>query len=299
MSKSIITTHLNCFHAADDIDSHGHADAPFLTESNSRTKICKQNIDFVIDVGLGAPGSTKQFYNIGAYVSVSMQQLFKKDFGVIIDRMSKMIYTESENIQDYIKTSEIIDYDHRLIIEKCLELEKGTEDEISLIKKIYEFVRDDIHHSGDIGEQRVTCTASEVLEYGHGICCAKSHLLAAILRFFGIPTGFCYQKLCSNQEDLALGIVDKKVLHGLNAVYLKDLNKWRLDARGNKPGVDAQFCIDEEKIAWPVNKELGEKDNPIIFKEPNKTVVEILRKSSNRKELWMQWECGLKDLFRT
>ncbi len=204
------------------------------------------------------------------------------------------MHTESNNIEDYLEMNEVIDYDHKLIADKCRELEKGTEDEISLIKKIYEFVRDDVHHSGDIGEMRVTCEASEVLEFGHGICCAKAHLFAAMLRFFGIPAGFCYQKLCSSED------VNKKVLHGLNAVYLKDLDKWiRLDARGNRPGLDAQFCIDEEKIAWPVNKELGEEDNPVIFKEPNSTVVEVLKKSNDRKELWMQWEPGLRDLFGT
>jgi len=52
------------------------------------------------------------------------------------------MYTESDNLQDYLKKSEVINYDHRLIAEKCLELQKGTEDEISLIKKVYEFVRD-------------------------------------------------------------------------------------------------------------------------------------------------------------
>lgn len=204
------------------------------------------------------------------------------------------MHPESDNNQDYLKKSEIINYDHKLIINKCRELEKGTEDEISLIKKIYEFVRDDIHHSGDTREMKVTCKASEVLEFGHGIYCAKSHLLAALLRFLGIPAGFCYQKLCSGQEG-----IDRKVLHGLNAVYLKDLNRWiRLDARGNKPGVDAQFSIYEEKIAWPVNKELGEEDNPIIFVEPNPIVVEVLKKSNDRKELWMNWKLGLEDLFR-
>ncbi len=204
------------------------------------------------------------------------------------------MHTESDNIQDYLEKNEIVDYDHKLIVDTCLELKGDTEDEISLIKKIYEFVRDDVHHSGDIGEQKVTCRASEVLEFGHGICCAKAHLFAAMLRFFGIPAGFCYQKLCSSED------VNRKVLHGLNAVYLKDLNRWiRLDARGNKPGLDAQFSIDEEKIAWPVNNELGEEDNPVIFKEPNQTVVEVLKKSNDRKELWMQWELGLRDLFST
>jgi transglutaminase-like putative cysteine protease len=204
------------------------------------------------------------------------------------------MHTESDNIQDYLKKNEIVDYDHKLIVDMCLDLKGDTEDEISLIMKIYEFVRDDVHHSGDIGEQKVTCRASEVLEFGHGICCAKAHLFAAMLRFFGIPAGFCYQKLCSSED------VNRKVLHGLNAVYLKDLNRWiRLDARGNKPGLDAQFSIDEEKIAWPVNNELGEEDNPVIFKEPNQTVVEVLKKSNYRKELWMQWELGLRDLFGT
>lgn len=200
--------------------------------------------------------------------------------------------TESNDIQDYTKMNDVVDYDNKLIVDKCRELEKDTKDEFDLIKRIYEFVRDDIHHSGDIEEQKVTCKASEVIEYGHGICCAKSHLLAAMLRFFGIPTGFCYQKLCSDED------ANKKVLHGLNAVYLRDLKRWiRLDARGNKPGVDAKFSIEEEKIAWLVNRELGEEDNPLIFTKPNRVVVEVLIKSKNRKELGTQWDLGLRDLF--
>lgn len=203
------------------------------------------------------------------------------------------MYTESDNLQDYLKKSEVIDFDNRLIVDKCLELQKGTSDEISLIKKVYEFVRDEIHHTGDIGEMSVTCKASEVLEAGHGICCAKAHLFAAMLRYFGVPAGFCYQKLSSSRD------VNIKFLHGLNAVYLKDLDKWiRLDARGNKPGRNAQFSIYEEKISKKVNKDLGEEDSPVIFAEPNPTVIEILKTSKDMKELWDKWDLGLKDLFK-
>lgn len=202
------------------------------------------------------------------------------------------MYAESNNLQDYLKKSEVIDFDNKLIVEKCLELEKGTDNEISLIKKVYEFVRDEIHHSGDIEEMKVTCNASEVLEAGHGICCAKAHLFAAMLRYFGIPVGFCYQKLSSSHD------VNIKFLHGLNAVYLKDLDKWiRLDARGNKPGREAQFSIYEEKISKKVNKDLGEEDSPVIFAEPNPIVIEILKKSKDLKELWEHWDLALKDLF--
>ncbi|MFA0822801.1 MAG: transglutaminase family protein [Methanomethylovorans sp.] len=199
---------------------------------------------------------------------------------------------ESANIQDYIKRTKVIDYDNELIVSKCRDLENGVTDEIHLIKKVYEFVRDEISHSGDIGAHEVTCKSSEVLRYGHGICCAKSHLLAAMLRYFSIPTGFCYQKLRSDNDS------GKKVLHGLNAVYLRDFDKWiRLDARGNKEGVDAQFSLYEEKIAWPINEELGEEDHEMMFAEPNSTVIEVMTRSKDRNELWADWELGLKELF--
>lgn len=83
------------------------------------------------------------------------------------------MHTESNNFQDYLKKNEVTDYDHKLIIDKCRELEKDTEDKISLIKRIYAFVQDEIRHSGDIGEIRVTCKSSEVSEFGHGIVVLK------------------------------------------------------------------------------------------------------------------------------
>ena len=55
-------------------------------------------------------------------------------------------------------------------------------------------------HSADINEDILTYTASQVLSAGHGICFAKSHLLAAILRCKSVPAGFCYQKLILDDE---------------------------------------------------------------------------------------------------
>ena len=37
------------------------------------------------------------------------------------------MHAESNNIQDYLKKSEVINYDHKLIVNKCLELEKDME----------------------------------------------------------------------------------------------------------------------------------------------------------------------------
>ena len=128
----------------------------------------------------------------------------------------------------------------------------------------------------------MTCSASEVLEEGHGICFAKSHLLAALLRSKGVPAGFCYQKLILDDDTAPV-----LIYHGLNGVYLKDLNKWvRLDARGNKPGVNAQFSTDFEQLAFPVRTEKGEIDGLVIYPNPDKNVLSHLKEGKSRKELW-------------
>lgn len=103
-----------------------------------------------------------------------------------------------------------------------------------------------------------------MLKAGHGICFAKSYLLAALLRCKSVPAGFCYQKLIL--DDKAAPIL---IYHGLNGVYVKDCKKWiRLDARGNKSGVDAQFSTTTEQLPFPIRPENGEKDS-LICKKPD------------------------------
>lgn len=81
----------------------------------------------------------------------------------------------------------------------------------------------------------MTKSATEVLEQSVGICWEKANLLAALLRARGIPAGICYQRLTLSDVP-----EDGFCIHALNAVYIKSLNRWiRLDARGNKEGIDA------------------------------------------------------------
>ncbi len=49
---------------------------------------------------------------------------------------------------------------------------------------------------------------------------------------------------------------------GLNAVYLPDHGWYRVDPRGNKDGVDAQFDPPQEKLAWAIRN-----DGEINFSE--------------------------------
>ncbi|MDR7080581.1 transglutaminase-like putative cysteine protease [Neobacillus niacini] len=144
------------------------------------------------------------------------------------------------------------------------------------------FVRDHISHSWDIQSERVTLTASDVLKYSEGICYAKSNLLASLLRAQGIPTGFCYQRL------MIFDTPDKGYsLHALNGIYIKSIDKWiRLDARGNKPGVQSQFSTKEEKLAFTINEEFDEKDFPTIYTNPNQNTIKTLKENSNALEMY-------------
>ncbi len=65
-------------------------------------------------------------------------------------------------------------------------------------------------------------------------------------------------------------------LHGLNALYLPELGWYRVDARGNKTGVDAQFVPPVERLAFTLVEE-GEADLPDIWADPLPEVVAALR----------------------
>jgi transglutaminase-like putative cysteine protease len=189
---------------------------------------------------------------------------------------------ESTNLLDYLEELDVVDFSHPFIQKKMKELFHEGQSEIEKAKIAFEFVRDEISHSWDIQSTRVTCKASEVLYYKEGICYAKANLLAALLRSQGIPTGFCYQRL------MLFDTPDKGYsLHALNGVFLQSLNRWiRLDARGNKPGVQAEFSIDKEILAFPVQEEFDEKDFPIIYTKPNPKTISVLKEHTDALKMY-------------
>lgn len=188
---------------------------------------------------------------------------------------------ETNDLNEYLTASTVIDYENENIQAIAARLAKNATSDVELARAAYEFVRDGISHSFDIDCNAVTCEASNVLKHREGICYAKSHLLAAILRHLKIPAGFCYQKLVLDDSEKPW-----MTLHGLNAIYLESLDRWiRVDARGNKEGVNAQFNLDREILAFAVREELGEIDDPTIYAKPSKNVIEALRKSKTFEEL--------------
>ncbi|MGF1569551.1 MAG: transglutaminase family protein [Nodosilinea sp.] len=187
--------------------------------------------------------------------------------------MTLLLAPESNQLADYLTPSAVIDWQHPTILPLAKSLTQSISSVPEQVRVVYEWVRDRISHTYDIGGHRVTCTASEVLHQGHGFCFAKAHLLAALLRSCGIPTGFCYQRLVFDDAQ-----PDRFTLHGLNAVYLAELNRWvRLDARGNKPGVQAEFFWNGEQLAYLIRPHLDEADYPTIYPQPQPKIITALR----------------------
>lgn len=181
-------------------------------------------------------------------------------------------------MKDYLASTEYIDWKEPSVQAKAEALSQGLQAQESIAKVCFEYVRDEIKHSNDYQLNPVTCKASDALKYKTGYCYAKSHLLAALLRANGIPAGLSYQRLTIDNDQPPF------CLHSLNAVYLPEVGWYRIDARGNKEGVDAQFTPPTEKLAYPIMVK-GEADLPGIYAEPLEEVVSVLTQSSSYDEV--------------
>lgn len=194
--------------------------------------------------------------------------------------MSAALHT-AHPLERYLEATDVIDRDDPSIAAFVDQRLAGL-DPVAIAEAVFLFVRDEVRHSFDIKGRRVTRTASEVLRHREGICYAKSHLAAALLRRAGVPAGLCYQRLTLNDADASQGYS----VHGLNTVYLAPLGRWvRFDARGNRAGVDARFSLDEERLAFPVRAEFDEVDYLRNEPDAHPLVVAALAAHDDAREL--------------
>lgn len=168
-------------------------------------------------------------------------------------------------MERYLDSSQYIDWTHPEVHSIAASLGKSERSTEAIIKKCFEFVRDEIRHCSDSNDEILTAKASEVLDARTGFCYAKSHLLAALLRANRIPAALCYQRLRGE---------DRYTLHGLNAVHLGESGWYRIDPRGNKAGIDAQFTPPVERLAFKLD--VGEEDIPGYWSEPLPSVIQVL-----------------------
>jgi transglutaminase-like putative cysteine protease len=177
----------------------------------------------------------------------------------------------------YLEFTSVIDWNNLTV--KQLAMSLSTDSTLETAKNCFEWVRDNIKHSGEFQLNPVTYKASDVLTHKTGFCFAKSHLLAALLRANHIPTGFCYQ--CLSMDDAG----DNYCLHGLNAIYLEEYGCWyRVDPRGNNKHVNAQFTPPVEQLAFPINLP-QEVDYLEVCAEPLPKIVSLLSNCKSYQEV--------------
>ncbi|WP_328540097.1 transglutaminase-like domain-containing protein [Streptomyces sp. NBC_00344] len=194
---------------------------------------------------------------------------------------------EVPDLSAYLAADDVIDHGHPVVQRESARLRRGAVGAYAYAQAAYEFVRDGIPHSADSGDPGVTWRASDVIEQRTGICYAKSHALAALLRAGSIPAALCYQRLADDDGS-------HHAIHGLVAVRLPGRNTWdRQDARGNVPGVNAQFALDGERLAWAVRAERGEVDYPLLFAAPHPVVLSALKQAPDRSHLQRTLPSGL------
>ena len=98
--------------------------------------------------------------------------------------------------------------------------------------------------------------------------------------------GISYQLLTRADDDS-----EGYMIHALNTVYLKGLDKWiRLDARGNKENINACFSLDEECLAYSIRSELGKIDYQDNYVDLDERLVRILRNYENILEITIDFD---------
>ncbi|TWU48946.1 Transglutaminase-like superfamily protein [Rubripirellula tenax] len=181
------------------------------------------------------------------------------------------------NPSEFLSPCEVINFDNTQVTRVANSLRSDCE--LETAKRCFHFVRDEIRHSSDFCTNPVTCKASDVLLHRTGYCYAKSHLLAALLRANKVPAALCYQRLTVDGDS------GPYCLHGLNAVYLAAFGWYRIDARGNKDGLDAEFRPPTERLAFPITH-TGERDLPGLHRSPILSVVGCLTQYSDWQSVY-------------
>jgi hypothetical protein len=182
--------------------------------------------------------------------------------------------------QVFLATTPIVDHAHPEVRALAAARARGCQGAIEVARACFDWVRDEIEHSGDYRRESVTCSASQVLAARTGFCYAKSHLLAALLRSNGIPCGFVYQRLANGGDEYCL--------HGLNALWLPEVGWYRVDARGKRADLLETACDPpRERLAYRADGP-GERLFPSVWAEPVELVVRALSAHRTASELLRQ-----------
>ena len=140
----------------------------------------------------------------------------------------------------YLKPTVYFDFDHPLVSEFAQERGEGAVDEFDLAQRLYLAVRDEIPYNPYVFSfAPETFKASYALEVGKSYCIPKAGLLAAVARYWHIPSriGLADVKNHIASEKLIAWLrSDVFAWHGYTELYLD--NKWVIAT----PAFDKSLC---------------------------------------------------------
>ncbi len=173
----------------------------------------------------------------------------------------------NNKLEDTLKPTFYMDYDHPLIQEKVRELTEGfpKEDDIGKAVKLFYFVRDKIKYTVKDARKsykKANWKSSLTLKRGSGFCIPKSILLASLARSVGIPSRLHFVDIVNHmtserlRKDMGSNLF---VFHGFVELFLG--GRW----------VEANCAFDKElckKKNFPAVNFDGKRDG--LFASTNK-----------------------------
>lgn len=181
---------------------------------------------------------------------------------------------------DFLAADEYVDYDSPVIAKKAGDLFSGLSSDVARTEAAFNFVRDEILHIFDTGEDIITVKASDVLTKGRGICHTKSILLAAFLRYVKIPSGFCFERITLADDDS-----EGYCVHCFNAAFVN--GRWVfLDTGVNKYGINAEFSPDRPVFAFIPRPQYDEYFWNGIHARPQHATMLMLENAKTREDIF-------------
>jgi hypothetical protein len=221
----------------------------------------------------------------------------------------------------YLQETQMLNFNHSSIQKLIREKQWEKDDQFEKIRKIYNFVRDDIAFGYNVDD---TLSASEVLKDGYGQCNTKGTLFMALLRAVGIPCrlhGFTIDKKL--QKGAMTGLIYKlapqNIIHSwveiqykehwynmegfiLDIEYLNKLQEKFSECTTNFCGYGAAtYSLQNPQIDWNANDTYIQKEginNDFgVFSSPDEFFEKYQQRMSPLKK-WIYRNIGRKLMNR-
>ena len=152
-----------------------------------------------------------------------------------------------EDMNRYLKCTEIVDCDSAIIKKKARELTRGLKTDREKTIALFYFVRDNIKYNPyDSADRYEYSIASATLKRGYGLCFQKAAVLISMCRAVGIPARFGFADIRNHLMsqrflDMMCGS-NILVYHGFAEIYIN--GKWVIAT----PAFDLATCQENDYI---------------------------------------------------